>query len=416
MIHVMLNGRHTPKDPTKDAVRIDDIAAKVEAGIRLDQSDGERLFASRDLHEIGRLADLVRRRKNGRVAYYIVNCHINYTNYCILNCRFCGFHRPYSGDAEGGYELSVGQVIDRARQAYEAGATEAHLVGGLHPRLPFQYYLDIVRGIRQACPKMHIKAFTAVEIIHFGRIARPRLTVADVLARLSEAGLNSLPGGGAEIFHPRVQAEGFKRKAGEAEWFDVHRQAHEMGIPSTATMLYGHVETPAERVEHLIKLRKHQDASMAGRRAQFQCLVPLPFIPAASQWADLPGPTGLDSLKTLAIARLMLDNFAHIKAFWPMLTQKLSQVALGFGVDDLDGTITRYEITQRDGATADSQAMTVDDLRRLIFETDHTPMERDSLYQPVGRRFPVADPCIRASLPPSAPPRREVRPSADRWV
>jgi aminodeoxyfutalosine synthase len=363
---------------------IRDIAEKVEAGLRLSAEDGERLFACPDLHEIGRLADLVRRRKNGRAAYYIINCHINYTNYCVLHCRFCGFHRAYQPGIEGGYELSVDEVVERAREAHGAGATEVHIVGGLHPRLPFEYYVDMVRGIRRACPTLHIKAFTAVEIVHFRHLVRPRPSLSEVLCRLREAGLDSLPGGGAEIFDPRVHAEAFQHKAGETEWFEVHRLAHEMGLPSTATMLFGHVETPAERIGHLIKLRRHQDASLLRRGAHFQCLVPLPFIPGGSQWAERPGPTGLDMLKTLAISRLMLDNVAHIKAFWPMLTAKLAQVALDFGVDDLDGTLTRYDITHRDGASAESQAMSVDDLRRLIVESRHLPVERDSLYRPAG--------------------------------
>jgi aminodeoxyfutalosine synthase len=319
------------------------------------------------------------------VAYYIINRHINYSNYCVLRCKFCGFRRPFEVGSKGGYELTVEQIVEQAGQAYAAGATEVHIVGGLHPKLPFQYYVDMVGGVRRACPKIHIKAFTAVEIVHFSRIARPRLSIARVLGRLQEAGLNSLPGGGAEIFDERVHAEGFGHKAGQEEWFAVHRVAHEMGIPSNATILYGHIETPAERISHLIKLRRHQDTSMAGRRAHFQCLVPLPFLPAGSQWSDLPGPTGLDSLKMLAVARLLLDNFAHIKAFWPMLSPKLAQVSLSFGVDDLDGTVQYYDITHREGAPSDEQAMSVDALRRLIIETGRIPVERDSLYQPVVR-------------------------------
>lgn len=364
--------------------RLDDIAEKAEAGLRLDLEDGVRLLASRDLHEIGRLADVVRRRKNGRLGWYIRNRHINYTNYCVLRCSFCGFYRPYGQGADGGYELSVEQVVARAAEAYAEGATEVHIVGGLHPKLPFAYYVDLVAGIRQSCPRIHIKAFTAIEIVHFARIARPRMTVATVLERLVQTGLDSLPGGGAEIFDARVHAEAFKHKVGEAGWFDVHRTAHEMGIPSTATMLFGHVETPAERVGHLIKLREHQDASMAGRRAHFAALVPLPFIPAGSQLAHLPGPTAIEILKTMAVARLMLDNVAHIKAFWPMLSPKLAQVALDFGADDLDGTVGQYDVTHRDGAPADRQALSADQLRRLIAETGRIPMERDSQYRPVS--------------------------------
>jgi aminodeoxyfutalosine synthase len=365
------------------SIRITDIAAKVEAGLRLGFDEGVRLFSSRDLHEIGRLADAVRRRKNGRVAYYIINCHINYTNYCVFRCKFCGFRRAVGGASDGGYQLTVEQIVAQALEAYLAGANEVHIVGGLHPKLPFEYYVDMIRGIRQSCPKIHIKAFTAIEILHLGHMARPRLDIAGVLSRLREAGLDSLPGGGAEIFDDRVHDEAFRHKAGQEGWFAVHRIAHEMGIPSNATMLYGHIESPAERVAHLIKLRRHQDASMVGRRAHFQCLVPLPFVPTATEWSGLPGPTGLESLRTLGIARLILDNFAHIKAFWPMLSPKLAQIALNFGVDDLDGTVQYYDITHRDGAPPDKQALSVDALRRLIIETDHIPVQRDSLYKPV---------------------------------
>jgi len=372
---------HPEGSADRGAGEIADIAAKVEAGRRLDSSDGVRLFAAHNLHEIGRLANLVRRRKNGRVAWYVLNRHINYTNYCVLRCKFCGFHRRYGQDEEGGYELSVDQIVQQARTAYEAGATEVHIVGGLHPRLPLTYYQDMIRGVRRACPTLHIKAFTAVEIIHMARMARPHRTPSEILVLLREAGLDSLPGGGAEIFDRRVQDEAFKHKAGEAEWFDVHGIAHDMGLPSNATMLFGHIETPQDRVAHLIKLREHQDVSMIRRRACFQCWVPLPFVPGGGEWSDLPAPTGLDILKTIAIGRLMLDNVAHVKAFWPMLSPKLAQVALSFGADDLDGTIEQYDITHRDGASAGQQSLSVDEIRRLILETGHTPIQRDSLYR-----------------------------------
>ncbi len=365
---------------------LDDIAAKVESGIRLDHAEGLRLLESRDPHEVGRLADIIRRRKNGRAAWYIRNLHINYTNICVLRCKFCSFCRPYGAD--GAYELSVEQIVDRAREAHRHGANEVHIVGGLHPKLPLKYYVEMVAGIRSACPAMHIKAFTAVEVVHVTRIARPRLSVSAVLERLVDAGLNSLPGGGAEIFDERVHAEAFQRKVGEKDWFDVHRAAHEIGIPSTATMMFGHIETHAERVRHVIKLREHQDASMTRRRACFQAIVPLAFIPDGSELAHLPGPTGLETLKTIAVVRLLLDNVAHVKAFWPMLSPKLAQVALSFGADDLDGTVGQYDVTHRDGAPAERQALPVEKLRGLIAETGCIPIERDSLYRPI-------DPCGR---------------------
>ena len=270
-----------------------DIAAKVESNTRLTREDGLRLYATRDIHTLGELADKVRRRLHGRTAYYNVNRHINYTNYCVLSCKFCSFCRPYAKSGpqvSDGYELTVEQVVDRAARAYEHGATEVHVVGGLHPRLPFSYYLDLCNGIRERCPKMHIKAFTAIEIIHFARIARPQLTIREVLTQLRDVGLGSLPGGGAEIFDDRVHDEAFKNKVGQTEWFEVHRTAHDLGIFTNATMLYGHVETPAQRIEHLLKLREHQDESLRNGPAHFNCLVPLPFIPEGSALAHPARP------------------------------------------------------------------------------------------------------------------------------
>jgi aminodeoxyfutalosine synthase len=385
-----------PFDPALKPIR-----EKVLAGQRLTSDDGLALFATRDVFTLAQLANLVRERRHGRVAYYNVNRHINYTNYCVLRCKFCSFYRPYPRPGEhvaGGYELSVEQIADIAREAADAGATEVHIVGGLHPKLPFSYYTEMCRAIRQRCPELHIKAFTAIEIVHFARIARPRMSIAEVLGALRAAGLNSLPGGGAEIFDDRVHDEAFQAKVGEKHWFDVHRAAHDLGIPTNATMLYGHVETVAERVGHLIKLREHQDVSLRNRDrgtegsrdretqpAAFQCCVPLPFIPEGSALAHLPGPTGLDSLRTLAIARLMLDNFPHIKAFWVMHSAKLAQVALNWGVDDFDGTVVWYDITKRAGRGTNRQELTVGQIRRLMREAGCHPVERNSLYRRIER-------------------------------
>jgi len=261
-----------------------------------------------------------------------------------------------------------------------------HIVGGLHPALPFSYYVELCQAVRRRCPGLHIKAFTAVEIAHLGRVSRPRRSIAEVLLALREAGLGSLPGGGAEIFDPRVHDAAFREKVGEQQWFDVHRVAHELGIPSNATMLYGHIETPEERVGHLLKLRAHQDESLARRRAAFQCCVPLSFVPEGSAWAHLPGPTGLDDLRTLAAARLILDNFPHIKAFWPIQSVKLAQVALNWGVDDLDGTVVHYDVTRREGRGSSHQELTVEQLCRLIREAGGEPVERDGVYRYVTRR------------------------------
>ena len=356
------------------------VAERVENFIPLSQLDGEALFASRDVFGIGRLANFVRTKLHGDVVYFNRNRHINYTNVCALSCKFCSFYRKRGED--GAYEMSVEQVIATARSAADAGATEVHIVGGLHPWLKFDYYLDMLRGIRQECPSLHIKAFTAIEIVHLSRIAR--LNIHDTLLALREAGLGSMPGGGAEIFDDRVHDEVFKGKVRADRWFDVHRTAHSLGIPTNATMLYGHVETVSERVGHLIKLRELQEESLATDGAHFNCVIPLSFAPENSELGDLPGNTGLSDLKTLAIARLMVHNIAHIKAFWIMQGVGLSQVALDWGCDDLDGTVVWYDITKREGHGV-HQHLHVNDIQRLIREAGKVPVERDTLYRPLVR-------------------------------
>ena len=370
------------------------VAQKVLGGQRLSLEDGLILQDTRDIHGLGAMAHHVRTRLHGKAVFYNRNRHINYTNVCALSCRFCSFYRKRG--EEGAYEMPAEQVIAVAMQAYGQGATEVHIVGGLHPWLKFDYYLRILRGIRDACPVLHIKAFTAVEIVHLSRIAG--LSVRDVLLALKDAGLGSMPGGGAEIFDDRVHDAIFKGKVRADRWFEVHRTAHELGIYTNATMLYGHVETPAERVKHLVKLRELQDESLAGMKAAdggagdstinpppaaFNCMVPLSFAPENSELGDLPGPTGLTDLKTLAIARLMLDNIPHLKAFWIMQGIHLAQVALSWGCDDLDGTVLWYDITKRVGAGT-HQEMTVDQLHRLIREAGFDPVERDTLYHPIA--------------------------------
>ncbi len=370
-----------------------EIAEKVAAGERLTFEDGLALQNSRDIHAIGRLAHMVRTRLHGNKAFYNRNRHINYTNVCALSCRFCSFYRKRG--EEGAYEMPVEQVIEVAQKAHQAGATEVHIVGGLHPWLKFDYYLDILRGISQSCPGLHIKAFTAVEIVHLSRIAR--MSIEEVLVALREAGLGSLPGGGAEIFDDRVHDVAFKGKVREDKWFEVHRTAHSLGIFSNATMLYGHVETPEQRIRHLIKLRELQDESLQAMkdsnspdtpRAAFNCLVPLSFAPEGSELGELPGPTGLSDLKTLAISRLMLDNVPHIKAFWIMQGVGLSQVALSWGCDDMDGTVVWYDITKRVGHGT-HQEMTVPQLKRLIREAGFVPVERDTVYREIHRENEV---------------------------
>jgi aminodeoxyfutalosine synthase len=407
---------HVPPmlDPALEPIR-----EKVLAGERLSHADGVQLYRSRDVFTLGQLANTVRERMHGRTAYYNINRHINYTNFCVLRCKFCSFYRSIDGKTglteranSGGYEYSLDEIVQTAEQAAAAGATEVHIVGGLHPKLPFSFYTDMCRAIRERCPDLHTKAFTAIEIVHFTRISKPRLSIEEVLIALRDAGLGSLPGGGAEIFDDRVHNEAFKTKVGEKHWFDVHRAAHGLGIPSNATMLYGHVETPEERVTHLVKLRELQDESLAGKNAErrtpndegktgqpqppasafsvqrsaFQCCIPLSFIPDGSALEHLPGPTGLDDLKTLALSRLMLDNFPHIKAFWIMQSPKLSQVALNWGVDDFDGTVVWYDITKREGRGSNHQELTVQQIREMIREAGCVPVERDTLYRPVLRK------------------------------
>ena len=379
------------------------VADKVAAAEPLSIADGLTLYATRDVHGLGRLANFVRERLHGDRTYYNRNRHINYTNVCALSCKFCSFYRKRGED--GAYEMPVEQVVETAAKAADAGATEVHIVGGLHPWLKFDYYLDMLRGIRAERPDLHIKAFTAIEIVHLARIAR--LDVGAVLAELKAAGLGSLPGGGAEIFDDRVHDEVFKGKVRADRWFDVHRTAHRLGIYTNATMLYGHVETPAERVGHLVKLRELQAESLGSgewraaggelgqphsqlvtrpQPAHFNCVIPLSFIPEQSELGHLPGPTGLTDLRTLAISRLMLHNIAHIKAFWIMQGIGLSQLSLDWGVDDLDGTVVWYDITKREGQKGTvHQQFHVRDIQRLVREAGREPVERDTLYHPIER-------------------------------
>ncbi len=370
--------------PVFHDTQLERIGLKIESGELLSFDDGVALYRTRDIHAIGRLANFVREKLHGDKTYFNRNRHINYTNVCALSCKFCSFYRKRG--EEGAYEMPVEQVVATAKKAHDNGATEVHIVGGLHPWLKFDYYLDMLRGIRSECPDLHIKAFTAIEIIHFSRVAR--MSIRDVLVALREAGLGSLPGGGAEIFDDRVHDEVFKGKVRADRWFEVHRIAHELGIYSNATMLYGHVETPEERVKHLIKLRELQAESLATRPAAFNCIIPLSFIPENSELGHLPGPTGLTDLKTLAIARLMVPNIAHIKAFWIMQTPGLSQLSLNWGVDDIDGTVVWYDITKREGHGTTHQELDAHDLKRLIREAGRVPVERDTLYRPVRTRVP----------------------------
>ncbi|MBI5230567.1 MAG: aminofutalosine synthase MqnE [Coriobacteriales bacterium] len=361
------------------------IAERVVAGERLTRADGVALYASHDLLGIGQMADFANRRLNGDRVYFMVNRHINPTNICRNRCKFCAFAR--SQGEEGAYEMTLDAVADASREGAEDGAYEIHIVSGLHPDWSYDFYVDMVRRTREAVPDhVIVQAFTAVEIEHMAIIAGR--STSEVLADLKAAGLDALPGGGAEIFSERTRAAAWDKKTKSDDWLRIHGEAHQLGIATNATMLYGHIETTEERVDHLIRLREQQD-----RTGGFLAFIPLAFHPANTEMEDLPGTTGFDDLRTLAIARLMLDNIAHIKAFWIMLGLKVAQISTSFGVDDIDGTVVEERITHMAGAST-PEALSRDDLLDMIRETGHIPVERDTLYRVV--RVYDAEPCAPA--------------------
>jgi len=357
-------------------VRLSAIRDKVEAGQRLSFDDGLFLYEQADLFTLGELANLVRERKNGNFAYYNVNAHLNPTNVCVYRCTFCAFRADLKSSK--GYVMSDQEILERAAEADLRGATELHIVGGLHHQLPYEWYLNVVRIIHQAYPRLHLKAYTAVEWDWFSRLTgRP---TRDILAEFKEAGLGSLPGGGAEIFHPEVRDRICEHKADADAWIRIHREAHELGLRSNATMLYGHIEHARHRIDHLCRLRELQDET-----GSFQTFIPLAFHPDNTKLAELPKASGLLDLKTMAISRLMLDNFPHIKAYWVMLGIKTAQLALSFGADDIDGTVVHEKIYHEAGSDA-PQELTVAQLRRFIEEAGRVPKERDTLYHEVVRK------------------------------
>jgi aminodeoxyfutalosine synthase len=354
---------------------LQEIVEKVKEGERLGLGEAVRLYESNDLLLLGQMANTVRERKNGDRAYYIVNRHINYTNVCKNRCRFCAFSKE-EGQA-GGYTMSVEEVLKEAEGVVEQGATEIHIVGGLHPKLGLDYYLEMLSLLHNRFPRIHLQAFTAVEVAHIAQ--RAGLSVGDTLKELAQAGLDSLPGGGAEVFAPRIRKELCPDKLSGKDWLEVMRQAHELGLRSNATMLYGHLETPIERIRHLLALRRLQDET-----GGFMSFIPLAFHSANTYLKELPRTTASLDLKTLAISRLVLDNFPHIKAFWVMLGVKLSQVSLSFGVDDIDGTVIQEKITHSAGADTPEE-LSVEEIVRLIEEAGRVPVERDTLYRKVHR-------------------------------
>src|SRR3954468_5238413 len=376
-------------DPDLDAIR-----AKIEFGERLTLEDGDALYTTPDLWSVCELADQVRRRLHGDAAFYNINRHLNYSNICALSCKFCDFYAK-DGDAKA-YTRDLDYIREETRKAVEGGAAEIHSVGGLPPSPPFSYYTDLVRTIRETAAALgsdlHVKAFTAVEIVHLAKIAKV-YKQADrtsgirwVLQQLKEAGLGSLPGGGAEVFDDRVHDEAYKGKIRSDVWLDVHRIAHQLGLNTNATILYGHIEDRRERLVHMDMLRTAQDEALARepQGGRFQAIIPLPFFPDGSALEHLPGPAGLENLRTLAIARLMLDNFPHVKAFWIMQTLPMAQIMLQSGADDIDGTVVWYDITKV-GGTSTHQEVNVWTLQKAIREAGLVPVERDTLYRRVIR-------------------------------
>jgi aminodeoxyfutalosine synthase len=446
-----LDAPYTPHLGQADP-RLGPIREKVTLGERLTLADGDTLYTTPDLWTVLELARLVRDRLHPGVAYYNINRHMNYSNVCALSCKFCEFYRKK--DDQGAYTRDEAYIREQARSAVQNGATEMHIVGGLHPYLPWSYYPDMMRWIKDEVDslggRLHIKAFTAVEIVHLAKIAKVykqndrRAGIRWVLEQLKDAGLESLPGGGAEVFDDRVHDEAYKGKIRSDVWLDVHTIAHELGLNSNCTILYGHIEQRRERLVHMDMLRRAQDAALhrlgyAGdpnwqrysesypatehitapaitltrrgvdlpvaqasslcldhehgqdpcatpaKGGYFQTIIPLPFFPDGSELEHLPGPTGLENLRTLAVARLMLDNFPHAKAFWIMQTLPMAQLMLQAGADDIDGTVVWYDITKVGGAST-HQETTVWDLQRAIREAGYQPVERDTLYRRVERQ------------------------------
>ncbi len=347
-----------------------DILDKIRAGERLSLDDGRRLYETPEILAVGYLANIVRERQNGDKAYFIYNQHINYSNICTNLCKFCAFGKDKKSPQA--YEMKVEDVVRKVRDRLDEPITEIHMVGGIHPDLPYSYYLDILRGIKSVRPEVHIQAFTCVEIAHLAELAGKSL--ADTLIELREAGLGSMPGGGAEVFSPRIRAITCEKKLSGEGWLEVAKTAHRLGLRSNATMLYGHIETIDERLEHLEALRRAQDET-----GGFLTFIPLAFHPKNTEMADLSRTSGIDDLRNIAVSRCFLDNFPHIKGYWVMIGPKLAQVALSFGADDMDGTVKEELITHMAGGET-SGAMADTELIRLIREAGRKPVERDTLY------------------------------------
>ncbi|MCW5944063.1 MAG: CofH family radical SAM protein [Fimbriimonadaceae bacterium] len=360
------------------------IAEKVHRGERLSREDGVRLYETPNLTGVGYLANVVRERKHGAKTYFVRNQHVNYTNICNKFCKFCSFYAKKGGPSP--YEMSLDEVRQRLSWHKDVPITEVHMVGGINPRLPYSYYTDLVRAVKEVRPGVHVKAFTAVEIVEIARVGK--VSFERALADLIEAGLDSLPGGGIEVLSDRVHKELFGKKLNGEEWKAVARAAAKLGLKQYATMLYGHIETVEERVDHLIQLRELQDET-----GHFLTFTPLSFHPEGTELEDIKPLTGDVDLRNIAVSRLMLDNFDHVKSFWIMNTAAITQAALWYGADDCDGLVHEYEITYKDGEWGNKrQALTYENMVHMIREVGREPIERDSLYREIVRDDPVPSP------------------------
>lgn len=367
-----------PAEPPRVGEELRGIREKLAHGQRLSREDGLALFGVQDLLGLGALATWMARRKHGRNVYYVRNGHINYSNFCTLSCAFCSFYRRKAKDKRAdGYEMPLDEVYHHAEKIAAGGATEVHVVGGLHPDFPFSYYTDMLKGIKQRQPKLGLKCFTAIEIYHLAGLAK--LSPRETLQALQAAGLDSLPGGGAEILDDGLRNVICKGKETSAEWLDLHRTAHGLGLKSNATMLHGHYETVAQRVDHLLQLRGLQDET-----GGFLAFIPLSYHPDNNMLKVEHGPTALQELRAYAVSRLLLDNFPHVKSYWVMLGLGVAQLALDYGASDFDGTVIQEKIYHMAGAKT-PQALTVDELHTLIREAGGEPVERDHLYRRIKR-------------------------------
>jgi aminodeoxyfutalosine synthase len=362
--------------PTRATSTVNAIAAKLDAGERLTLDDGVALFECPDLHAVGRLANREREKRHGARTFYNFNLRLEATNVCEASCLFCSFARLRPGD-EHAYTMSLETVFDKLRRRKDQALTEVHIVNGLHPDLPFDYYTDMLRGLKEIRPDVQLKCFTAVEIAYFADLYA--MTERAVLEALRDAGLDSLPGGGAEIFAERVRRKICHDKADADRYLSIHRLAHGMGMKTNVTMLYGHIETMAERVDHMLRVRALQDET-----GGFQAFIPLAFHPDNNQMQKLPAPSASDTLRTHAVVRLMLDNVDHVKAFWIATGVELAQLALWYGADDLDGTVQEERIYHMAGSST-PETLSTTDIEDLIIAAGREPVQRDTFYKPITR-------------------------------